>query len=241
MLHASFTVLSKPIPRWIFLGAFTLAWTAGTVNAVGFLGIHHGLSHMSGPVTSLGNELASGQVSAALEILAVVGSFFAGCTLSSLIIGHGFLQLGRGYGIVLLVESAALLCACSLLARGAYGGECLAAFACGLQNAMVSSYSGAVIRTTHVTGIITDLGIALGQFLRRQKVDRRRAGLYLVLLAGFFTGSVCGSLVYYRLGYAALLMPSTVTALGGCLYFVANRLKALPGQGHHGGDPSAGP
>jgi uncharacterized membrane protein YoaK (UPF0700 family) len=95
---------------------------------------------------------------------------------------------------------------------------------------MVSSYSGAVIRTTHVTGIITDLGIALGQALRRQKVDWRRTGLYLVLLSGFFTGTVCGSLGYYRVGYAVLLMPSSVAGLGGCLYFAASRFDALPGR-----------
>jgi len=222
-------MLSKPIPRWILFSAFALAWAAGTINAVGFLGIHHGLSHMSGPVTSLGNELASGQMSPAWDIFIVVTSFFAGCTLSSLIIGHGFLQLGRGYGFVLLIESAALLASWWLFLHGTYGAECLAALACGLQNAMVSSYSGAVVRTTHVTGIITDLGIALGQLLRRQAVDGRRAGLYSVLLAGFFLGGVCGSLGFYRIGYNALLMPAALTAAGGLSYFVLSRKGA---KGH---------
>jgi uncharacterized membrane protein YoaK (UPF0700 family) len=213
-------MLSKPIPRWILFSGFSLAWAAGTVNAVGFLGIHHGLSHMSGPVTSLGNELARGAMSPSWDIFIVVASFFAGCTLSSLIIGQGFLHLGRGYGFVLLVESAALFASWWLLVRDIYGGECLAAFACGLQNAMVSSYSGAVVRTTHVTGIITDLGIALGQLLRRQAVDARRAGLYSILLAGFFVGGVCGSVAFYHVAYNALLMPAALTAAGGISYFV---------------------
>jgi uncharacterized membrane protein YoaK (UPF0700 family) len=178
---------------------------------------------MSGPVTSLGNELADGAMSPAWDIFIVVASFFAGCTLSSLIIGQGFLQLGRGYGFVLLIESAALLASWWLFLRECYGAECLAAFACGLQNAMVSSYSGAVVRTTHVTGIITDLGIAFGQLLRRQAVDGRRAGLYSILLAGFFVGGVCGSLGFYRMGYNALLMPAALTAAGGLSYFLISR------------------
>jgi uncharacterized membrane protein YoaK (UPF0700 family) len=219
-------VLSKPIPRWILFSAFALAWAAGTINAVGFLGLHHGLSHMSGPVTALGNELARSAMFPAWDVLIVIASFFAGCTLSSLIIGQGFLQLGRGYGFVLLVESAALFAAWWLLLRDKISGECLAAFACGLQNAMVSSYSGAVIRTTHVTGIITDLGISLGQLLRGQAVDRRRAGLYSILLAGFFVGGVCGSLGFYRVGYNALLMPAALTAAGGFSYFLRSRKRA---------------
>jgi uncharacterized membrane protein YoaK (UPF0700 family) len=212
-------VLSKPIPRWLIFSAFTLAWAAGSINAVGFLGIHRGLSHMSGSVTLLGNALALGSRSQAWDILAVVASFVAGCALSAFILRDGLLQLGRSYGVVLVLESFCVCVSWWLFKRGSFGGECLAATACGLQNAMVSSYSGAVIRTTHVTGIITDLGISLGQVLRGQRIDLRRAGLYSVLLGGFFAGGVCGSLGFDWMGYNALLVPAAVTAAGGLSYF----------------------
>jgi len=216
-------VLSKPIPGWISASAFALAWTAGSINAVGFLGLRHGLSHMSGPVTSLGDELAGGNLPQALEIFLVIASFFIGCTLSSLIIGHGLLRLSRSYGVVLLVESLSLLTAWWFFSRERYGGECLASLACGLQNAMVSSYSGAVIRTTHVTGIITDLGIVAGQLLRGRSLDRRRTGLYLVLLSGFFVGGICGSIGFGRIGYGMLLLPAALTGTAGILYLLIGK------------------
>lgn len=40
------------------------------------------------------------------------------------------------------------------------------AVACGMQNGMVTTWSGAVVRTTHFTGTITDTGLVIGHWLR---------------------------------------------------------------------------
>jgi uncharacterized membrane protein YoaK (UPF0700 family) len=218
-------MLSKPIPPWILLGGFVLTCAAGAINAVGFLGMHHqAISHMSGTVTVLSNELATGQHGLAIYAVAVVLSFFLGCVVSAAIIRQSALILGRRYGVVLVIESVLLFAACRMLMAGDYAGDCLAAMACGLQNAMATHYSGAVIRTTHMTGIITDLGIAVGLKLRGDPIDGRRAGLYLVLLAGFFIGGILGSLGYVRIGFETLLFPATLTGLAGCGYFAFKQL-----------------
>ncbi len=193
---------------------------AGGINAVGFLGMHHqAISHMSGTVTVLSNELATGRFSLAGYAVAVLLSFFLGSVLSGAIIRESALKLGRRYGMVLAIESALLFAACQMLMTGNYAGDCLAAMACGLQNAMATHYSGAVIRTTHMTGIITDVGIAIGLKLRGVAIDARRIRLLLVLLAGFFTGGVLGSLSYTHIGFATLLIPATLSGLAGVGYF----------------------
>jgi uncharacterized membrane protein YoaK (UPF0700 family) len=217
-------MLSKPIPVWILLSGFILAAVAGAINAVGFLGVHHqALSHMSGPLTILSNELARGELTFAFNALLVIMSFFGGCVLSALILRGSALKLGRRYGFVLILESVSLFGAWRLLELEKYGGEYLAALACGIQNAMVSSYSGAVIRTTHMTGIVTDLGVALGQYLRGESIDRRRAGLYSVLLLGFFFGGICGSYGYIKIGFNTLLWPALLTGLVGLGYTVSEQ------------------
>lgn len=214
-------MLSKPIPPWILLGGFTLSCSAGCINAVGFLGMHHqAISHMSGTVTVLSNELATGRFALGAYAAGVVAAFFAGCVLSALIIRESALQLGSRYGVALVIESVLLVAASRLLANGAYAGDCLAAMACGLQNAMATRYSGTVIRTTHVTGIITDLGIALGAKLRGEPVESRRAGLLAVLLAGFFGGGILGSVGYTLMGFDALLFPAALTGVAGGLYYL---------------------
>ena len=218
-------MLSKPIPPWVLLGGFVLTCTAGSVNAVGFLGMHHqAISHMSGTITVLSNELATNRYSLAVYAGAVVLSFFSGSVLSAAIIRQSALKLGRRYGVVLVIESVLLIVASRMLSAGDYLGDCLAAMACGLQNAMATHYSGSIIRTTHMTGIVTDLGIAVGLKLRGEYFDARRAGMYLVLFAGFFTGGILGSLGYVHFGFATLYFPAALTGVAGCGYFIFKHL-----------------
>lgn len=224
--HQAEAMLSKPVPVWILGGGFVLAAMAGAINAVGFLGVHHqALAHMSGPLTILGNEIARSELGLAMATLLVVLAFFAGCGLSAAIIGPSSLKLGRRYGVVLTLEAVMLTLAWWGLRRGLPGGECFAAFACGLQNAMASNYSGAVIRTTHMTGIVTDLGIAVGHLVRRAPVDRRRVGLFAVLLSGFLVGGVVGSYGFVTIGFNTLLIPAVVAGLAGTLYTLFEHLR----------------
>jgi uncharacterized membrane protein YoaK (UPF0700 family) len=221
-------------PTWVYLGGLALALTAGVINAVGFLGVHHqALSHLTGTVTVLGMELGRANYPVALHALAILAAFFVGCLLSGMVIQQGRLRLGRRYGVALSLESAALFLAVYFLRRGANAGDYLAALACGLQNAMVSSYSGSTMRTTHMTGMVTDLGIACGHFLRGATVDWFHFRLYGVLLLGFFAGGVVGALGYGRFGYDTLLIPailSGVTGVGYTAYKHHERRHHSPGH-----------
>jgi uncharacterized membrane protein YoaK (UPF0700 family) len=208
-------------PAWVYLGGFALALIAGLINAVGFLGLYQqALSHLTGTLTVLGMELARGHYPVALHALSILVAFFAGCVVSGAIIAQGQLKLGRRYGVALTLESAALFGAVLLLRRGAIAGEYLAAFACGLQNAMATTYSGAAMRTTHMTGMVTDLGIACGHLLRGVPVDWFRFRLYGVLLLGFFAGGVAGAFGYGRIGYDTLLLPAILSGVTGVAYAI---------------------
>lgn len=200
------------LPRWVEWGAFVLALIAGTVNAVGLLGFEHqAVAHLSGTVTLLGSGLASGS-GAVITLAGILLSFVAGAALSGYFIPSESLKLGRHYDGLLLVEAALLLLAALLLTRDSPGGHYLASAACGLQNALATRYSNAIVRTTHVTGIFTDLGIMLGGALRGERFDRRKALLLSLVLLGFTAGGGVGALLFVRLGFDALLVPAA-----GCL------------------------
>jgi uncharacterized membrane protein YoaK (UPF0700 family) len=111
-----------------------------------------------------------------------------------------------------LLVSFLLFASVPLLAQGSAYGVYTAACACGLQNAMVSTYSGTVVRTTHVSGMFTDLGISAGHFLRGLPVDNRRISLCLTVITGFLSGGMTGTIGFRSLSYAALLIPATLTA-----------------------------
>src|SRR5580658_10557111 len=139
-------MISK-LPRWVWFGAWALAFAGGFINVVGLLGFtHQAISHLTGTTSLLASAVASLDGPAMLHFGAVLGSFVLGCIISGFVIRDSALQLGRRYGFVLILESVMLCVAVPLLKQGNVLGVYSAACACGLQNAMISTYSGTVVR-----------------------------------------------------------------------------------------------
>ena len=145
--------------------------------------------------------------------------FFLGCVFSGLLVREGTLDVGPGrYGIALACESVLLFAATYLLVHGQGGGRPPRRH--GLRAAGGERPRGElqrrVIRTPPTSPAwITDLGLAAGSALRRDRVDGRRVGLYLLLTAGFIGGSVLGGLGYVAIGFYTLLFPATLTGAAG--------------------------
>lgn len=188
-----------------------LAFVAGAINAGGFLAVHQYTSHLTGAISSAADNLALGAWDLALDAFGAVLSFLLGAACTALAVNYGRRRgLASEYALPLLLE------AMLLLAFGVLGGPAtvmLLCFMMGLQNALITKISQAEIRTTHMTGIVTDIGIELGRMLywnrdpARPKVvaNRARLRLLLSLLLGFFTGGLAGALGFKHAGYLATL------------------------------------
>ncbi|AIF48301.1 YoaK family protein [Dyella japonica] len=211
----------RQLPRWAWVGGGLLALVAGSINTVGYLCFRHQpITHLTGTSTELG--IALGQLDAA-EILHwgfVIGAFLLGAMLSGFIVQQRTLQLGRRYGVVLMMESALLFAATPLIHGQSDLGLYLASMACGLQNAMVSTYSGATLRTTHLSGIFTDLGIYLGQRLRGLQVDMLRIHVCLLVATCFIAGAAAGAVGFHAVQERVLLVPAALTGVVGLGYTI---------------------
>ncbi len=206
-------VITK-LPRWVEYGAFVLALVAGLVNAIGLLGFQHqSISHLSGTATLLGTGLVNTSFFTALHLLMILVSFLAGAVISGYFLRSGALKLGHNYSGLLCLEAALLFGSIFFLTQGASPGHYLASIACGLQNALATTYSGAVVRTTHVTGLFTDLGIMLGARLRGEEFDSRKATLFLLIIVGFIVGGTLGAVLFAALGFYALAIPASICLL----------------------------
>ncbi|MGY5452599.1 YoaK family protein [Agarivorans sp. MS3-6] len=213
-------MISK-LPRWVEYGTFLLALIAGFVNAVGLLGFkHQSVSHLSGTATLLGTGAISSSLSDVFHLFGVLLSFLIGAIISGYSLRGGALKLGRNYSGILCLEAAFLCGASYLLSHDSFYGIYLASAACGLQNALATTYSGAVVRTTHVTGIFTDLGIMLGSALRGDPFDKRRALLFVLIVLGFIAGGTLGAYGYAHLAFLSLFIPAGVCLSLALLYSI---------------------
>lgn len=209
----------QKLPKWVWIGGWLLALVAGMINVVGLLGFEHQpVSHLTATISRLGVATIANDRATLAMLLAVVGSFLLGAMISGGLIRTSALQLGRHYGTVLFLETFLLCGAVVLLERHNMIGVCMLCCACGLQNAMASTYSGAIIRTTHMTGIFTDFGILCGQLLGGLKIDWRRLILCVSIISGFFCGGLFATIIYPRLAYKTLLIPAAITGSAALSY-----------------------
>lgn len=202
-------MISK-LPKWVEYGAFTLALLAGCINVIGLLGFQHqAISHVSGTATQLGTEILSFS-SHSLHLLTILISFLIGSMICGFLLTSSSLKLGRHYDSLLMIEAALLVAAVYFLQQHLSAGHYFASAACGLQNALATKYSGAVVRTTHLTGIFTDLGIMFGAALRKEAFDVRKFVLFMLIILGFILGGAFGAYVYPSLQVNALYIPAAM-------------------------------
>ena len=161
-------------PRHNAILAGYLAFVAGFVNSGGFVLIGSFTSHVTGTVGRLSIDVTRGDFGAAFFAALMAATFFLGSLLASFILqGPRPARLPRAYGTALLLEGlllagfifvAGLSQTRHLRLRDAEGAILCAAM--GMQNSLVTRLSGAVVRTTHLTGVITDLGMETAHWFR---------------------------------------------------------------------------
>jgi uncharacterized membrane protein YoaK (UPF0700 family) len=218
--------------------ALLLAGAAGAVNATSFFAFGQHLTHMTGHVSAVGEAVATGRWSGALVAGKLVLAFVVGAiTAAALLDASRHRRRGR-HTPALFVEMV------TLGAIGLWAHEHPEsneptlmwglAFAMGLQNALVTRVSGAVVRTTHLTGVLTDIGIQLVRMVVwvRDGVRERgllglwhkvrelpsaeqfeRTRLHLGLVLAFLSGSGLGSALFLRIGAPAMVTPCVVLLL----------------------------
>lgn len=223
-----------------------LAFVAGFVNSGGFVMIGSFTSHVTGSVGRLGNDIAMGEAAAALWALMLVLAFFGGAFVATLFIeGHRPETRANAYAAALLAQGG-LLSAFIVLAgvsqavhpRVLDAEATILCFSLGMQNSLVTRLSGAVVRTTHLTGVVTDLAIeaarwyrwhrsklrALPAFLRGRTPPERpmaaQSFLLSVIVVAFTLGGVAGAVLTLRASRWAMVIPA-VAVLGASAFAYA--------------------
>lgn len=199
----------------------SLTFVAGAINAGGFLIVGQYTSHMSGIVSSVADHVALGSGRVVLTGLLALACFLAGAAHSAWLINLGRRRGWRSRFALPLLSEAGLLLAFGIIGTSmpaeaaAIAAVPVLCFLMGVQNACITKISGARIRTTHVTGIVTDLGIEIGKLSYwnrtdrpsepRVLADRGKMRLLAGLLAAFAVGGLAGAASFMRFGLITCL------------------------------------
>ncbi len=213
--------------------AALLSLTAGFVNAAGFLAFTVLTTNVTGHAALFAENIAGKQWENARVVALWMFLFLLGAFMSSLCITLIGRNKRYSYTIPILLEIIILGIVAStsknfdysLLYKEIFAGSLL--FAMGLQNALVTVISGSVIRTTHLTGTFTDLGIDLAQIFSKEIKDRSlmfaRIRLRIVIIVFFMSGALSGAYLYGIITYHAFWLP--VILLGYVLLYDVFRIK----------------
>jgi len=199
---------------------WALAFVAGSINAGGFLAVQQYTSHVTGIVSTLADQLALGHLGLVVDAIVGVLAFLLGAMCCALMVNFARRKkLASEFSLPLMLEALLILCFGLLGSRLAqFEGlllpftVVLLCFIMGLQNAVVTKLSNAVIRTTHMTGIVTDLGIELGKLIYWNRdpdhpmpvhADRERIVVLCGLLGAFTLGGIIGAFGFKYLGYVS--------------------------------------
>jgi len=234
------------------LGAL-LAFNAGAINAGGFLVVGMYTSHMTGFASMLADNLVLGNITLVLGAAGTLLAFVAGAACTAVLVNWARQNhLRSEYALPLLLE-AGLLLVFGLLGATLNRQTPFAvpltvlvlAFTMGLQNALMSKISASQIRTTHMTGVITDMGIELGKLFYwnqgarppelQVRANRIKLRLLAMLLGAFMAGGVVGAAGFKYLGFVwvlpmagLLLLMSLPPLWSDCLRYRRRHGMALP-------------
>lgn len=240
-LHDPRTIFTlRHSPSWVLL-----AMSAGAVNAGGFLACRRFVSHVTGTATMI--SINAHLRTLAIDLGLVMGSFILGAAVSVLALQGRKNRGQEPWHHVPLLGVSAILALVAVLgmagAFGTFGGGVqgtadlallsVLSFSMGLQNASVATLTGFMVRTTHLTGPASDLGVYLGTALVTVGTNRglalRAAGLRALKIAAFIGGAAIMVPAARSLGFGAFFFPAATVLVATALSFVPAWWSSLEG------------
>ncbi len=231
---------------------FSMAFQAGMINSGGFLSCHRFVTHTTGFATHFGTELAMGKTFSAFGMLSVPFFFLFGSMVSAFFVDRRYIRGQRPLYHWMFALISVFMLLISILGEanffGTFGDNMLLTkdyfllvllcMSSGIQNAAITSASGSVVRTTHLTGITTDLGIGLVRAMSLGYSDKVQASesksnwMRAGIIISFIFGSTISALIYLRINYLGFIGPAIISFVLAIVSARSSRKKNLFDKKH---------
>ncbi|MDF7647508.1 DUF1275 domain-containing protein [Pantoea sp. Acro-805] len=220
--------------------ALCLATSAGLLNAMALAAFGFFPSHMSGNISQISSDLNEMDVRNLKIFIAMIGAFVTCAVVARISVVLGVINgLRTVFSCILLAEGLMLILT-SLFEIYYFSANnnveilLLLAFLMGVHNSTSTQLSNGRVRSTHITGTLTDAGISIGSvfvaLLRRDpskniRVFKQQLNTHLVTIFSFLTGGIVGLLIFNALGFGSLMGPGLILVVIASLSIVFTLFK----------------
>lgn len=208
--------VSKPFLKiWVI----ALSFISGALNvcAIRFFAVP--VTHHTGNTSQLAITFSNANIDSLLKTAVAIGGFFFGAFIAGLLFYQRSFTLKKRYGLILMFCTLLITITMSP-AVDVFFKVLLLAITAGLQNGMFMSYDNAIVRTTHVTGYLTDAAFGIGMAIRGDKTKLRFSFFYLISIFAFLLG---GILFAFIPEIPALAILAGLYFVTGLFYFFIRR------------------
>ena len=204
--------------------ATLLSFVAGAVNVVGFFSVQKFTTNVTGHFAFFVDDILAYKIYDSIIVFFYIFFFFLGAFVSNFLVEIIHTKNEKNIFVMPIVLEICILLTIGLIGNYFYLQKPNAValsllFAMGLQNSLVTKISNAVVRTTHLTGLFTDLGIEISQlFFYKSKEQKEKLHstirLRIRIITFFFIGGIIGGLLYAQIKLYTLLIPALLLAIG---------------------------
>jgi len=208
-------------PNRALIGGLLLAFLASAVNVQFLLSLGTSVSHLTGDVSRITSDAIvrpTGWSSEAKILGMALLGFLTGATACGYFVHHPTLSLNQPYGRSISGIGLTLILVSFISPNYPASGVFLAAAACGFQNALATRYKGLVLRTTHVTGLLTDIGQMTGMRFAGHVIESWKIIIQVLLVVAFVLGALGGAALHLYSGKSPLLILGIAYLITGCVW-----------------------
>lgn len=200
--------------NWICM----LCFCGGFLNALGIIKYSHSISHFTGQISRIAIQSASFEFGEMKSLFFIIISFVLGAIVSGFLIDGREFNLKKRYGLTMLSLGSGIIFLYSVSFKSIWFFYYLP-FVLGVQNGLFISYKGVVVRSTHISGSITDVGVYIGHCLKGKKEDGWKVLFCLMIVVIFFIGALCGTRTFLYFKDGAFLIIGIIYIIVAFLYF----------------------
>lgn len=210
----------------VISGGCILAFTAAAVNVSFLMKLGASVSHLTGDLSRFSSEIIDSRQhpDAWRSLSAALLGFASGAMGTGYLLRPAQLEFSKPYGRAISVVGLFWIMAYYLLGVQTFFAVLCAATGCGIQNALASHYHGMILRTTHITGLMTDFGVALGMKLHGREVEYWKITTPLFLMLSYFMGALCGTLSFLAIGERTILVAGSIYLGAGLIYVILRQM-----------------